>query len=237
MLQKTIVSSQNRFSGSSSNFKVKLTEPTSVKAWQLDWILIPLTIYNISTTNNVITFTENSTLKTATIPVGSYTADVLCDEIQNAMDTASGGYNTFTVGYNSNTFKISFSAGNPFILHCSANLFPYSELGFNQTDTSSSTSVVATLPVNLAKPHAIVVSIPELDTRIITGSNAVDGVCIVPVGLNIGRTLYYEPENKTVTTLNSPRNVSAITIKLCDADNNIIDLNGSDWTMSLSLFV
>jgi hypothetical protein len=235
----TLINSQSRNGGSSSDFTITLSERKAIKGWQIEWVTIPLTIYNISTNNNVISFTENSVLKTATIPVGTYTGDTLADAVETAMNTASATYNVFEVEYDHTTYKVTFSVpttNNPFRLDCSANLFPYSELGFSKVNTASSTTIRSPSPVSLSKPHAIVVSIPELDNTILTGTYGIHGSCVIPVGLNLGRTLHYEPENKIINTLNNTKNVSTISVKLLDLDNNKIDLNGSDWTLNITLF-
>jgi hypothetical protein len=241
MLEKTVTifSSQrlNASSTTSSNFTFPLSSRQTVKSWQLLFADVPLTIFNITSGNNVITFTENSTTKTATLTPGNYNANTLKDEVKRVMDAASSSYNTFTVDVNYTVFGYSFQAANPFQLNCSAALFPYRELGFYTTDTASATQILSTRSYSLDRPHNIIVSINELDNQIITGSFGINGVFVLPVSENLGSVLHFEPEYKIGNTLHNPVNLTTLNIKLLDASGNYVDLNGSDWSMVLKLTV
>jgi hypothetical protein len=221
----------------SSDFVVNLSQRVVIKSWTLEWIEIPLTMWNITSRNNVISFTEDSILKTATIPVGPYNGSSLASAIKTAMDTASGGYNTFTVTYNPDNYTLSFVASpNQFQLNCSRALFPARECGFLPVDTSFGTTITSTQVISLERPHSIVVSIKELDNAIITGHASVNGVFVVPITENIGAVQFYRPKAGRVSRiLQQPIYTNTLAIKLCDFGGRLIDLNGSNWTMSLTI--
>ena len=105
-----LIDSKDRTSSSvsTSDFVIQLDQQiTDIKQIQLDMAILPVTFYNIMTgSNDVLTFVENSTTKTATLSAACYTATGLATEIQSKLNVASGGYNTFTVTYSSSTMKV-----------------------------------------------------------------------------------------------------------------------------------
>lgn len=55
-------------------------------------------------------------LDVATIPVGYYSGTTLAAAIQTALNTSSASYNTYSVTYSTTTYKMTFSAGNAFVI-------------------------------------------------------------------------------------------------------------------------
>lgn len=107
------------------------------------------------------------------------------------MDTASGGYNVFTVTYDSTTMKITISASNVFTLRCSENFFPYHELGFTTTNTSSATSHTSTNIISLERPQQLILSIHEFDEPLYVGNNTtIPHTFVIPLTANFGGKLH-----------------------------------------------
>ena len=104
-----IVDSRDRDSSfnSSCDFTINLSSSlTNISKVRLNWCMIPNTSYNINSSNNVITFFENSTSKNTSLTVGWYDANSLATLLASSLTTASGGYNTYTVTYNSLTMHL-----------------------------------------------------------------------------------------------------------------------------------
>jgi hypothetical protein len=70
---------------------------------------------NINEANNKIYFYENGEYKYATITIQNYAnISTVITAVQTAMNTASGGYNTYTITYDSTWREILVTAINPF---------------------------------------------------------------------------------------------------------------------------
>src|SRR5690349_8696148 len=107
-----IIDSSKRISSSTSSTNFVLNFPGNfpeIQYARFNWVQVPLSTYTISTSNQTITFSENVTIKTAIILVGYYTGSTLATAIQTALNTVSGGYNTYVVTYNPDTYKMTFS--------------------------------------------------------------------------------------------------------------------------------
>jgi hypothetical protein len=181
---KLYIDSSKRTSDSisSTNFQVNFPGnfPEILMA-ELKFLMIPLSTYTIDINNNLLSFTENSTNKTATIAPGNYSGNALASAAQDALNTSIGGYNTYVVSYDSQTFKMTFSAGNPFALRWSVAGSPNLQFGFLGVDTTSATSTSSTQVCQLSTPLVANISIPELDTTIFTGSSMQGSTFLVPL--------------------------------------------------------
>ena len=240
VLHNVVVNSHERLSSSASStdFEVILYSTLSnVSKIQLNWIQIPNSIYNISSSNNIVTFTENATLKTATIPVSAYNSDELATELASILTTASGGYNTYTVTYNTETYMFTFSATNAFMLNCSKAKFPYHELGFSNSDTSSATSITSSYIVSLEQPNELIVSIHETDSLLITGDTQFGATFIIPNKAFLGEVLTFVSNVPMYMVLSEHTTITNLCIGLKDRYRNTIGLNGADWSMSLTMYL
>lgn len=72
-------------------------------------LTIPLTWYNVNSSNNIIQFLHTASHLTATIPIGYYSASALATAITTAMNAVDSNW---TVTYSSTTFLFTFSNSN-----------------------------------------------------------------------------------------------------------------------------
>src|SRR6185437_10578269 len=66
-------------------------------SWRLCQAYVPVSQFNVSSTNNVINFEENAVSKTATLTPGYYYSNTLMAETAAKMTAASGGFATYTL--------------------------------------------------------------------------------------------------------------------------------------------
>lgn len=110
------INSVDRDSGGSFN-NFTITGAQIVNGlYQLATIYLPNTYPNINAYNGNFILYDNGTQKTVTLAPGYYTTDNLPTALQTAMNAVSGGYNSYTVVYNSLSNKLSMSAANSFQL-------------------------------------------------------------------------------------------------------------------------
>jgi hypothetical protein len=209
-----------------------------VRKAKLDWVIIPNTVFNINSTNNILSFNENSTNKQATLTSGAYTASSLATHVQTQLNTASSGYNTYAVTYSTTTYKFTISAGNNFSLLFSSALAPYRELGFEITNTTASTSVTSTNSISLERPTSVFLGIKELQKGVYTSSGITSASFIVPLTSSQGELCFYEPNHHECEVIfTSPIPFTSLHIRLFDSAGTTVNVNGSNWSFKLSLFI
>ncbi|MBF0330065.1 MAG: flagellar filament capping protein FliD [Nitrospirae bacterium] len=101
--------------------------------------------FTVDASNNTIKFDFGGTTKTATIATGTYTSSGLGKAIKTALESANGGYDTYTVSYDdtTNKFTIKNNATNSNtidILWENAETTAGSLLGFSAADHTSITA-------------------------------------------------------------------------------------------------
>ena len=236
-----LLRSKDRTSASSSshNFRLdlqgSLIEPGS---YNVEFINMQNSIYTIrSAVNDVIYFNENSTNKTATITAGYYTESTLPTAVKSTLDTASGGFATFTVTISASTKKMTIASTQNFSLKFATNTSPTypsaaKTLGYANTDTSAATSQVGTSIVNLADPLSVSIRIRQASSKGFNCVNGAHGQILVPLDVGFGYLKAYKTDDFPQTlTFNNKANV--LDIELRDLEGFYLDLNGSEFEMLL----
>ena len=231
-MKNILIKSKDRRAGSSSNFtyqsKCGLDGDFLLKS-----MLIPNSIYNVETSNNVFTLFENSLNKTVTLSEGSYTGGTLATELELKLDTASGGYNTYTVSFLEPQGKLQLTAGTNFQL-----LFPDTNTartyGFDVPVTGFGLSLTSSQVVDLASPASIGIEIRETNIdNYENPSTMATASLYVPIDSGFG---FYKSLDVSdfpqVVKFNKIRNLS---IRVVDTTTNeTIELNGGEFEMLFS---
>ena len=187
---------------------------------------IPYTFYNINSTNNVLYYTVNSVSKSLTITPGNYNVNSL----KSFLNTNMTG---FTVSYSAiqNSYTFVNSNYNFVFLSTSTCL---SILGFSsQNNSSYLLSMTSNIAVNLATIRCICIQ-TNLQTSNINKANVnnYSVLCSIPVDVAPYSIITYRNINNfKVNTFTNV--ISLLTIKLTDQFGQLIDLNGSNWSMTL----
>lgn len=221
----------------SSDFYISLPYPVSERSYYLVQALINNSMYTINSTNNKIYFNENSTDKIATLTSGLYdtvATSTIMDNIKSAMDTASSGYNTFTVAFDNNSLKLTISAGNAFSFTFGTNTTATARriLGYNESDTTAGTSQLSPNIINLT---------PSLNLNInVNGIGEIDdinsGATTFAIPIDVGQLLYAVDSyatDKFCQHVTFPNGTRKLHIVVTDDDGNTASLNGVDWMMTL----
>ena len=142
------LNSSDRDSGNSSDFTINIPQHLRSRRLRLAYASIPISWYNINSTNNKIYFQENgiSTNIIATIPVGNYNNSTFPSAIETAMNavTTGGIYNTYSVIIDTITNKMDVSASNPWRFYNSVDKSTYPNnthkvMGFDNSATTGGT--------------------------------------------------------------------------------------------------
>ena len=95
--QDILFDSRDRASGTNTKFKIPLPYRLEhVRAVELLSVMLPYSVPNIYSGNNVFRWTYSGTAASLTIPAGCYTATSLCSYIQTGMN-AHADPNTYTL--------------------------------------------------------------------------------------------------------------------------------------------
>lgn len=212
---------------------------------------MPATIYNIDSTNNLITF-DDGIPRTATLSSGQYTASALATQVGTKM--TSGGGQTYTCTYDSTAMKFTISAAGAFTLFFNSARSPYFALGFNFAATSTATSQTSLNVVSLEQPTMINVSILEFNDSLFCGTTGTTSTSSSTTATAVGNlqssflirlketssslnVKEFEADELTgILKLSKPISFSKLHIQLKDLNDNLISLNGADWVAYLYVY-
>ena len=190
--------------------------------------VIPYTFYNVNSSNNTLNYMLGSTFYNTTITAGNYNTNSL-----KAWLNANLFYG-FTVSYNIN--QNTFTFYNPsysFTFLSSSTCL--SLLGFSGQASSSLNYLTSTQSINLNPIQCVCVATNFKTNNInkhSTNNNSI--ICSIPVDVAPYGMLIYK--NTTGFKVNTFTNIiQTVNIRLVDHNNNIVNLNGVDWTLTLQI--
>ena len=193
--------------------------------------IIPYSFYNINSNNNVLNYKINSVNYSLTIPIGNYS-------IINLVAYLNSQLTNFTFAYNKIYNKITITNSiNDFILNSSNFL---TLIGFNNSNYIS-TNKTLTSPncININYTRCINLISNIITYNINTSKNLVNNnniICSIPVNTSPNTLRQYQNTNNFRTNL-FVNTLNKIVIKLVDNNNNIIDLNGLNFNLTVQLDV
>ena len=228
---------------SSTDFRVNLLNPinASILAYGLESCCIPKTSYNISASNNSFEIEDSVGIKTVTIPVGNYSSTALQTELQTQLNALTP--DTYVVTITNNHFSI-VSSSPDFILNPNDTYFNLlMNLGYNP-DIAYNASLTdppnyfvdAPYIFDLSGSKNLYIKIEQLseymrDTRNLSCNFKVDYGCPFGSIVYFGKAANYKQDFTTVQ--NHLIRPSYFDVKLVDENNEVVDLNGSNWSMVL----
>jgi len=192
-------------------------------------VTIPYSFYNINSYNNYFSYNLDNEINNVVISVGNYNINQLVSELKNQMKH-------IVITYNSITNKLTFSHNNSdFILYYSKLL---GILGFNNINlTSVNRQITSHNCINLNYIRCI-----NIDSNICTYNinrslqNNSSILCSIPVNTTPYSLIQYYNYNNFRSNL-FKNNLDCIFIRLVDNDDNIIDLNGLNFNLTIQLDV
>lgn len=201
--------------------------------YALKQVLVPITNFNVSATDNVIPFFENGVAKTAALSIGYYTSATLKTAVVNALNTASGGFAIYTADVSSIPQRLTISSTQPFQLQFgtrSTNSIALT-LGYLPADTDLATFQLAPNGINLSVIRSYNVSVNgEVG---FTNNAGQSFTFLVPLTGQANQLCLYEPTLHFPQYLTISQPVSTLHIKVTDDNNNVLSLS-ADWHFVIS---
>lgn len=194
---------------------------------------IPVSFYIINVYNNQMKIQVGATVYTVNLTRGNYNSKNLITEIQTQF--SQQGLTTLTITINSINGVLTFTNTSAFsILPASINKV----LGFEVGTTYTSTLNIITppYPLNLLGSRVIKIFSDDLqiDSYDSSVSHNIPILATLPVLVGgFGIILYDNVTNIKLRLANSYLN--GFSIKMYDDDQNLINFNGQDWSITLTL--
>jgi hypothetical protein len=218
-----LLNSKDRSSGTAEDAVFHLNENDLHESHSvmLKDIVIPNTIYNVRTTNNTLDYDINGVGKSVNIPVGHYSLSDLITALNTAQTDLVFSNNTFAK-------KLDVSSASNSFIKVSSTIKKV--IGV----TVQNTSFYNLNPTNYIH---VISNLAEPDALVSTNNKKYSVIASIPVLYGFGFILNQTEDRDTQDNSkhNSHINLSTINMRLADDDFNTIDLNGSDWSISLSI--
>lgn len=233
MRARIVLRSRDRTSGSSSEFEFKQVDQILEGEYQVEWATIPNTLYNVSTTNNVLAVTSGT--GSATLTPGNYTGATLAAEVQTQLTAVHASARTVT--YSSISNKLTITAAD-----ASATVFGPATANDGArvvgvapgTTTSVASGSECPYVVFLGSPLSLGIQISGASTRGYQTSNRKSGSILVPwiAATNVFNVLVGTDFSNCIEINEGQR---IFNVRVVDpGTDEVVDLNGGEWEMILT---
>lgn len=229
-----VINSNNRTTGSHSNFSYKLDLPrdNDYNKVVLLQALIPKSYYVIQDGRNTFTLKEDSSTATVTLTPGNYNRKAFQSHLTLLLNAASPNGYTYSISYpdintSAETGKLTYNvSGNSGIQpEFIFTTYLYEQLGFdsNSTNVFSSDSLTSTNVINLQKENSVYVRSNICDNK---GEN---DILQTIFGSNDQSFSYINYECQLFEAYSKPlvsKDNNVFDFTLTDENGNVLDTNG-----------
>ncbi len=221
------------------NFTSLLSDEPDIINTQISILFaqIPYSFYNINVYNNILKLTLDGspTIYTIILTRGNYNSTTLITEIINELSLQ--GITSISITISSITGVLTFSkSSGSFTLLNSSTIFKVLGLDPNLNYTSTSQKLICSYPLNLLGTLKLRIASYKLFTN--NFDSSVGGnfniISTIPIEAgNFGLILYDNLSDTQSLLLN--KIINDFDIIILDDDNNLINFNGIDWSITLLL--
>lgn len=240
---QAIVDSSKRLNTSgtetSTNFTYSFNRSvTRITEIVIQSIQFPFTFYCITSANNVLRVNNGGATKSVTINPGNYTATSMISILTAALNTEFAGQ-TFAITFSSITFKFTITNGTNFTIFAKTT-DPLSTMAYAmgfQSDSLVGLSTSSDSAINLSGPKYIRIeskflSAPTQHKPLYADSSYNTSLFVLPVNAGFGSFISTDVQIPIRLTYKfNIQTTDKIDFLIVDDADNILDLNGSDWSM------
>ena len=203
---------------------------------------LPDSFYIITANNNKFIYGDNAVgdQYTITIPVGNYDANTLI----TYMNTQLSLVYPFIMSINSSTGKLIISTTSVYdririysALSSSADIFGLGPISIAAVGGPSGATMIFPYPLNLLGVKKISVKSASLSIIAFSSANNnySDTICTIPADQPAFGMISYTNQNDLNNNLLKQSVIDRIDIQLVDENQNYLDFNNLDWTITISL--
>ena len=197
---------------------------------------IPYSFYTVNVNNNTMTVqtkvgSSNPVETIITIDPGNYDTDTLTDELNSQVSNAKFSFDEVT-----NKFTVAKDGPSDYVSISATTMDKITGFTLQQLQSvPTEESVVAANCVNLAGTSSVYVNFPNLGVQNLDSRGDLNGVVSkLNVNCNPGEYIFYQ-QTETQYYMISNRQIQNFQLSLTDDDNNLIDMNGADFSVTLSV--
>lgn len=204
---------------------------------------IPYSFYNVNSNNNTMTIQQITGSTTLTInivlPQQNYDTDEMIDTMKELFLAASPPltFTGFTFDEDSNKFTLKHTgtgadSGTVKITKSTMkNIMGFTESQLNV----AAQSITADHCVNLAGTSSVYVNLPNIGLSNLDSRGDLNGVVSkLNVNCNPGEYIFYHQTETQYYLISNPK-IDFFQVSLTDDDNNLLEMNGGDFSITLSI--
>jgi hypothetical protein len=228
---------------SSTNFNISVGQSINIKQMVVKNVTLPNTSYNINSSNNQLRWVYNGSNKLSTLPVGQYNLVELASALQTAFIVYDVGA---TVTINPLTQKLVYHFSLPTQILLNSNSPLAYLIGFNLNNVVAYPAVAG---VNFTAPTLSNLSgirnffvcsrtLAQGFNSVLQNGTNLPMILAMPNTVPFGSLNHYISNDilLDVKSYKQLQNVQYCDIQIRDEDNNIIDLNGEEISLSLLIY-
>lgn len=226
-LQKILIDSRLRSSGTISNFTIDFANRGLHGAYSLKAVNVFNSYHNVNANNNKFHFNDG-TDRVITLTTGTYTITSLCSALQTALNALSAL--TFAVSFSSITYLVTISADSLFTIDNTQSASIGTDLGLAESVLASSgNAVVGTGQIQFSSlPLNYYISISSANDEIqLTNGNCF--TFVVPITKSNQEQNYYEPSPNFCQTTSFSNENRHLKVRLLDHEGREINLQNDYW--------
>ena len=204
--------------------------------------VFPYSWYNVNYTNNILNYHVNGLPYTITLIKGNYNANTLREHLYNLIVSQTypnGNDNKFTITYDIKTNKYIFShLHHEFGFYETSNCFEL--LGFSQSDkTSTNRNLTSDIMINLFPIRQIYITSNNFILNNINHTSSSNANIITSINVvgNPHSIITYNDSSNNSHLIHNLNNINNLNIAITDQDGDLINFNGSHWSLTLVLTI
>jgi len=219
------------------NFKNILSDESDIKYVTCGVLnaQIPVSFYTINYTNNILYFSvDGGIVHQILLTRGNYNSNSLITELITQF--ATFGY-SYTISTSRITGIMTFTyLTHIFTFYGTSTIFSILGLDFGTNYTSTSSSLIAIYPLNLLGIKRLNINSQALSTNTYNSQNLSisSNIASIPVNVASFGLIDYVNASNAFPILRE-HTVTYIDIQITDEENNLINFNGINWTLSIQL--
>ena len=194
---------------------------------------IPCSFYTITPTNYTIIYTQLGATTSFNIPIGNYNSTSLISALKVGF-----GANLITLSINKLNGKLSFLFNTNTTIQNTSSMKDV--LGFdNDIDCFTNVTSILPFPLNLLGVKKISIKSNSLAITSYSSVNfsTSNTLTTIPVDQPAFNMISYVNQSDLNTNILQARTLNTIDISLVDENNNLLDFNNCDWSITLTLSI
>jgi hypothetical protein len=196
---------------------------------------IPVSFYIITSTNNVLSYTESFLTKTITIPIGNYNGNQMVTALNTGF-TNNGSSVTASLNSQNGILNFIITDGNTYVFLSSSSIKKI--LGFSSNITST-TLITMPFQLNLLGKKKLFINSNHLRNNAFSSKSfsCVQTIATIPVDKPPYEMISYVSISDLEKNILFNRSIDTIDIQIVDENSEFVDFQNIDWSITICLSI